>query len=166
MKIVHALIALVLSAFLAGLVTGLAGAGAPEVAAAAPVNPGDTSGMPRVSAITTPTPITGAGLKGPSATARASPAVKYLQARPVATIKASPTAQAPFMTPAQSYGIYGRGGAVPSPPAITATPRPVPSGSPTPVPGGFTPRFPGEPGYGKSTPSPAAVKSPLAWPKL
>jgi len=31
-----------------------------------------------------------------------------------------------------------------------ATKKPVPSGSPTPVPGGYTPRFPGEPGAGKT----------------
>ncbi len=108
----------------------------------------------------------------PAAKVKASPGVKYLQARPPATSKASPTpAASPSIrprTPAESYGIYGLGGQVPSLPMATVTARPVPSGSPTPVPGRFTPRFPGEPGYGKSTPTPTAVAkispSPTAQP--
>jgi hypothetical protein len=60
-------------------------------------------------------------------------------------------------TPAESYGIYGLGGNVPSPPKATATVRPVPSGSPTPVPGFYTPRYPGEAGAGKNVTVPPTV---------
>jgi desulfoferrodoxin (superoxide reductase-like protein) len=133
---------------------------------AATMKPGDAGNIPRVSAIATPTPVAGGRGKGgvvtsPKATLRASPTVKYLQARPVATMRASPTRMAnatpKVKSPAESYGIYGLGGPVPSPPKSTVTARPVPSGSPTPVPGGFTPRFPGEPGAGKGSPTPTVA---------
>jgi len=62
-------------------------------------------------------------------------------------------------TPAQSYGIYGLGGYVPTPTTAPVV-RPIPSGSPTPVPGPYTPRYPGEAGAGPTlvippTPTPA-----------
>ena len=61
-------------------------------------------------------------------------------------------------TPAQSYGIYGLGGYVPTP---TTAPRirTVPSGSPTPVPGYFTPRYPGEAGAGSTVTVPPVPTS-------
>ncbi len=63
-------------------------------------------------------------------------------------------------TPAESYGIYGLGGNVPSPPKAAATVKPVPSGSPTPVPGFYTPRYPGEAGAGKNVTVPQPSPTP------
>jgi hypothetical protein len=149
-----------------------------SVSVFAGLKPGDSSNIPRVSAIVTPTPVAGGRGKGgmvasPKATLRASPAVKHLQARPVATSKATPTpkvnASPKVKTPAESYGIYGLGGPVPSPPKSTVTARPVPSGSPTPVPGGYTPRFPGEPGApgaGKGSPTPTVAPTVKASPTV
>jgi hypothetical protein len=146
-----------------------------SVYAAAGLKPGDSSNIPRVSAIVTPTPVAGGRGKGgmiasPKASPKASPAVKHMQARPVATSKASPTpkvnASPMVKTPAESYGVYGLGGPVPSPPKLTVTARPVPSGSPTPIPGGYTPRFPGEPGAGKGSPTPTVAPTVRASPTV
>lgn len=99
----------------------------------------------------------------PTMKATASPTVKHMLAmkKPSPTPKASPTMRpspAPTVkTPAQSYGIFGLGGPVPSPRTPTATVRAVPSGSPTPVPGSFTPRYPGEAGAGKGSPTPTVA---------
>jgi hypothetical protein len=142
-----------------------------SVYAAASVKQGDARDIPRVSAIVTPTPVAGGrGKGGMVASPKASPAVKHLQARPVATSKATPTpkvnASPKVKTPAESYGIYGLGGPVPSPPKSTVIARPVPSGSPTPVPGGYTPRFPGEPGAGKGSPTPTVAPTVKASPTV
>lgn len=91
------------------------------------------------------------------ATARPTkkPGMKYMLALPQGV-----------KTPAESYGIYGLGGNVPTPPKATATVRPVPSGSPTPVPGFYTPRYPGETGAGKNvTVPPTATPTAAAQPQ-
>jgi len=77
-------------------------------------------------------------------TASAKPTVKFLQVAPQGG-----------QTPAQSYGIYGLGGYVPTPTTRPAV-RVVPAGSPTPVPGSYTPRYPGEAGAGNTVVVPPA----------
>ncbi|BAI60815.1 hypothetical protein MCP_0743 [Methanocella paludicola SANAE] len=107
----------------------------------------------------------------PTAKPAKKPATKYLVAKATARPTKKPgmkymlAAPQGVKTPAESYGIYGLGGNVPSPPKATATVRPVPSGSPTPVPGFYTPRYPGEAGAGKNVtvpPTPTPTARPAA----
>ncbi len=123
----------------------------------------DRSGsIPRATYSATPFASVKPSLK---AKAKASPAAKYLavkaSVKPTkAAVKYMQAASPRVRTPAESYGIYGLGGTVPSPPKATATVRPVPSGSPTPVPGFYTPRYPGEAGAGKNVTVPSPIPTP------
>lgn len=131
-----------------------------------------SSNIPR--ATYSPTPMM-AVKAPPKATVKASvkPTTKYLAVKASVKPTMKPTKK-PGMkymlalpqgvkTPAESYGIYGLGGNVPSPPKAMATVRPVPSGSPTPVPGSYTPRYPGEVGAGKNvTVPPTPTPRPTA----
>lgn len=93
------------------------------------------SAKPTVKASTKPKYLAARKVKP---TASAKPTVKYLQVSPQG-----------IKTPAQSYGIYGLGGYVPTPTTGPAV-RVVRTGSPTPVPGYYTPRYPGESGAGNT----------------
>lgn len=123
-----------------------------------------TSNIPR----STPGPTPFVSVK-PSL--KASPAKNLIKVKPTASVMPTKKPDVKYLaftpqgvkSPAESYGIYGFGGPVPTAPKATATVRPVPSGSPTPVPGSYTPRYPGEAGAGKNVtvpPSPTPVPTP------
>lgn len=146
--------------------TGYGMGGGPESAGGLKVSPKPSPTItPKTTVMPSPTKrsmLAAGGMANPTSVIP-SPTVSF-KPRPsrqtrmlaVSGPQASPAASV-GMTPAESYGIYGRGGVMPSP---AGKPSPTHT-APTPPPGLYTPRFPGEVGYkGNATVSPTAKASP------